>query len=133
MNPSLIPTDQENSTEENKTMTTNPTAPTKQIVVNHKLLMASIWFASAASVMAQGAGGGEIKWSEALSSSDNVSVWIRKGIVIIMSIFIMVALILGSLAFKQLAADGNWKDFWSKIAGAIGMFVVPVAVYWFVK
>jgi hypothetical protein len=52
---------------------------------------------------------------------------------VIMGIFAMVAVILGSLAFKQLSADGNWKDFWSKIAGAIGMFVVPIAVWWAIR
>lgn len=74
-----------------------------------------------------------IKWSEALTSTDSVSTWIRGVVVAVMAIFIMVSLILGSLAFKQLAADGNWKDFWSKIAGSVGMFVTPIAIYWLVS
>jgi preprotein translocase subunit SecG len=77
---------------------------------------------------------GDLNWAEAGSRSggDDVTSWIRKVMVVIMAIFIMVSIVLGSLAFKQLAADGNWKDFWSKIAGAIGMFIVPVVVYWLV-
>lgn len=91
------------------------------------------FLATAAALMPSAhAGSGELKWSDALSSTDDVSVWIRVVIVAVMAIFIMIAIILGSLAFKQLAADGNWKEFWSKIAGAIGMFVVPVGVYWLV-
>lgn len=72
----------------------------------------------------------DLSWSEATGSSDDVSTWIRQIMVAVMAIFVMAAIIMGSLAFKQLAADGNWKDFWSKIAGAVGMFVTPVAIYW---
>lgn len=88
----------------------------------------AVWGAAVATASAE-----EIKWSDALDSGDEVSSWIRGVVVAVMSIFIMVSLILGSLAFKQLAADGNWKDFWSKIAGSIGMFVVPIAIYWLVS
>lgn len=73
---------------------------------------------------------GDLSWSEATDSNDDISVWIRQIMVAVMAIFVMAAIIMGSLAFKQLAADGNWKDFWSKIAGAVGMFVTPVAIYW---
>ncbi len=73
---------------------------------------------------------GDLSWSEATGSTDDVSTWIRQIMVAVMAIFVMAAIIMGSLAFKQLAADGNWKDFWSKIAGAVGMFVTPVAIYW---
>ena len=75
----------------------------------------------------------ELKWSAALSQDDAVSKCFRVLILAVMSIFVMAAIIMGSLAFKQLASDGNWKDFWSKIAGAIGMFVTPIAVYWATK
>ncbi len=74
--------------------------------------------------------GTDLSWSEATGSGDDVSAWIRQIMVAVMAIFVMAAIIMGSLAFKQLAADGNWKDFWSKIAGAVGMFVTPVAIYW---
>ena len=72
----------------------------------------------------------QLKWKDAMSKGGNVGNWVRTMIYAVMAIFIMSAIVMGSLAFKQLAADGNWKDFWSKIAGAIGMFVTPIAVYW---
>jgi|LakMenEpi03Aug12_release.lakeMendotaPanAssembly.Ray.scaffolds.fasta_scaffold1942535_2 hypothetical protein len=72
----------------------------------------------------------EMKWSTAMTKGGDVGSWVQTMIYAIMAIFIMSAIIMGSLAFKQLAADGNWKDFWSKIAGAVGMFVTPIAVYW---
>ena len=75
---------------------------------------------------------GNLQWSAVKDDNSDVTKWIRKVMVVIMAIFIMVSIVLGSLAFKQLAADGNWKDFWSKIAGAIGMFIVPVIVYYLV-
>jgi hypothetical protein len=75
---------------------------------------------------------GNLKWSAVKDDNSDVTSWIRRVMVVIMAIFIMVSIVLGSLAFKQLAADGNWKDFWSKIAGAIGMFIVPVVVYYLV-
>jgi hypothetical protein len=83
--------------------------------------------------LAMAAGTGSLNWTEATGSGDKISEWIRKIMVAIMAIFVMSAIIMGSLAFKQLAADGNWKDFWSKIAGAMGMFVTPIAVYWLVS
>jgi len=75
----------------------------------------------------------DLSWSEATSGNDKISAWLRTIILAVMACFVMVSIILGSLAFKQLAADGNWKDFWSKIAGAIGMFVTPIAIYWIVS
>jgi hypothetical protein len=100
--------------------------------ISMKAAIAGMWAASM--VAASSAQAVEnIKWSEALTSGDSVSVWIRGVVVVVMAIFIMVSLILGSLAFKQLAADGNWKDFWSKIAGSVGMFVTPIAIYWLVS
>lgn len=75
-------------------------------------------------------GSTNLKWSDAMSKGGDVGDWVQKIIYAIMAIFIMSSIIMGSLAFKQLAADGNWKDFWSKIAGAVGMFVTPIAVYW---
>ena len=74
----------------------------------------------------------DLTWTTAKTKSGVVGNWIRNVMMVIMAIFIMVSIVLGSLAFKQLAADGNWKDFWSKIAGAIGMFIVPVVVYYLV-
>jgi hypothetical protein len=87
-------------------------------------------FLGAVMIVPAQAQGGDLSWSEATGSSDDVSTWIRQIMVAVMAIFVMAAIIMGSLAFKQLAADGNWKDFWSKIAGAVGMFVTPVAIYW---
>jgi hypothetical protein len=74
--------------------------------------------------------GTKLKWDQAMKEGGDVGNWVQKVIYAVMAIFIMSAIIMGSLAFKQLAADGNWKDFWSKIAGAVGMFVTPIAVYW---
>lgn len=74
--------------------------------------------------------GTELKWNDAMNKGGDVATWVSTVIYAVMAIFIMSAIIMGSLAFKQLAADGNWKDFWSKIAGAVGMFVTPIAVYW---
>jgi len=73
-----------------------------------------------------------LTWSSAKNNNSDIADWVNKIMLVLMSIFIMVSIVLGSLAFKQLAADGNWKDFWSKIAGAIGMFVVPIAVYYLI-
>lgn len=78
-------------------------------------------------------GGTTLKWSDAMSKGGDVGDWVQNIIYAVMAIFIMSSIIMGSLAFKQLAADGNWKDFWSKIAGAVGMFVTPIAVYWALK
>lgn len=75
----------------------------------------------------------ELSWSEALSGGgegDEITDWINKVALVIMAVFIMISIIMGSLAFKQLASDGNWKDFWSKIAGSIGMFVTPLVIYY---
>ena len=77
--------------------------------------------------------GNKLEWSTAMKSGGEVGQWVGTVIYAVMAIFIMSAIIMGSLAFKQLAADGNWKDFWSKIAGAVGMFVTPIAVYWAVS
>jgi hypothetical protein len=74
----------------------------------------------------------DLSWSSAKNNGGDIGAWVNKIMLVLMSIFIMVSIVLGSLAFKQLAADGNWKDFWSKIAGAIGMFVVPIAVYYLI-
>ncbi len=92
------------------------------------LAVASVSVLSAASSFA--GKGTELKWTDAMSKGGDVGNWVQTMIYAIMAIFIMSAIIMGSLAFKQLAADGNWKDFWSKIAGAVGMFVTPIAVYW---
>jgi hypothetical protein len=72
----------------------------------------------------------QLSWSQATNGSDAISNWLRTIILAVMACFIMASIIVGALAFKALASDGNWKDFWSKIAGAIGMFVTPVAIYW---
>lgn len=69
----------------------------------------------------------QLNWS---GGNSDIEGWFNTILLVIMGVFVMTACIMGSLAFKQLAADGNWKDFWSKIAGAIGMFVVPIAIYW---
>jgi uncharacterized membrane protein len=69
----------------------------------------------------------ELTWT---NESSDITNWFNTIIQVIMAVFVMTAIVMGSLAFKQLAADGNWKDFWSKIAGAMGMFVVPIAIYW---
>jgi hypothetical protein len=74
--------------------------------------------------------GTKLKWSDAMKKGGDAGDWVQNIIYAVMAIFIMSSIIMGSLAFKQLAADGNWKDFWSKIAGAVGMFVTPIAVYW---
>ena len=74
----------------------------------------------------------DLTWTTAKGKSGVVGTWMNNVMMVIMAIFIMVSIVLGSLAFKQLAADGNWKDFWSKIAGAIGMFIVPIVVYYLV-
>jgi hypothetical protein len=97
---------------------------------NKALLILAAMTVWANTTMAQALGpgaGSALSWGEALGGND-ISNWMRGVILGIMAIFIMVSIILGSLAFKQLAADGNWKEFWSKIAGAVGMFVVPIAV-----
>lgn len=94
------------------------------------LTVASVSVLSAASSFAAAARGTELKWTDAMRKGGDVGNWVQTMIYAIMAIFIMSAIIMGSLAFKQLAADGNWKDFWSKIAGAVGMFVTPIAVYW---
>jgi hypothetical protein len=70
----------------------------------------------------------ELSWSS--TEGADITGWFNTIIQVIMAVFVMTAIVMGSLAFKQLAADGNWKDFWSKIAGAMGMFVVPIAIYW---
>lgn len=75
----------------------------------------------------------QLEWSQAMNKGGDVGAWVSTVIYAVMAIFIMSAIIMGSLAFKQLAADGNWKDFWSKIAGAVGMFVTPIAVYWAIE
>ena len=80
-----------------------------------------------------GGGVNSLSWSNAFGDEGGaVGKWIKGVVYMVMAVFIMVSIILGSLAFKQLAADGNWKEFWSKIAGAIGMFVTPIAVAWLV-
>jgi len=73
-----------------------------------------------------------LMWSTDGGDGDKIHTWFNTILTVIMAIFVMTSIVMGSLAFKQLASDGNWRDFWSKIAGAIGMFVVPVAIYWVV-
>lgn len=79
------------------------------------------------SIMPNLAHASKLTWS---GGSGPVEDWFNTILLVLMGVFVMTACIMGSLAFKQLAADGNWKDFWSKIAGAIGMFVVPTVIYW---
>jgi hypothetical protein len=99
---------------------------------NLKQTITSAFMVALTTAMVNAAGTG-LTWNDALSSNDDVSKWVRTLIIAVMAIFVMAAIIMGSLAFKQLASDGNWKDFWSKIAGAVGMFVTPIAVYWAAK
>ena len=70
----------------------------------------------------------KLSWTGAKTSS--IATWFNTILLVIMAVFTMTACVMGALTFKQLGADGNWKDFWSKIAGCAGMFVVPIAIYW---
>jgi hypothetical protein len=74
----------------------------------------------------------QLSWSDANSSASPMT-FVTSITKVIMGVFVLISIIMGSLAFKQLAADGNWKDFWSKIAGSIGMFIVPVVVFYLTK
>lgn len=97
-------------------------------------ILSKTWLSalSLAALSATASANEKLTWNGALSSDDPVSKFIRTAVVGVMAIFVMISIILGALAFKQLANDGNWKDFWSKIAGSVGMFVVPILIYWLV-
>ena len=114
--------------------TTNIKAPIKNynILKSCKLICCHLVTFSLGTITtyAASAGNTTLTWSDAMSETSGISKWLHTILLAIMACFIMVSIILGSLAFKQLSADGDWKSFWSKIAGAIGMFVTPIAIYW---
>lgn len=96
--------------------------------VGNKLIKASTQLAIFCStIMPALATSGQLSWK---GGGSTIETWFNTILLVIMGVFVMTACIMGSLAFKQLAFDGNWKDFWSKIAGAVGMFIVPIAIYW---
>ena len=110
----------------------NQNSPTSKIFKKSRIKIWATTFTAYALTILPTLAANELSWTDSSASSNDVTGWIKKVMMVIMAIFIMVAIVTGSLAFKQLAADGNWKDFWSKIAGSIGMFVVPVVVYYLV-
>ena len=99
----------------------NLTSP-NYIKISNKLLIAVALMAPLA------AHANKLQWTN--SSPSKIEDWFNTILLVIMAVFTMTACVMGALTFKQLGADGNWKDFWSKIAGCAGMFVVPIAIYW---
>lgn len=49
---------------------------------------------------------------------------------VLMYVMAVVSIVITVLAFKGLAGQGDWRSFWNKIAGAIGMFAVPAIMNW---
>jgi hypothetical protein len=74
------------------------------------------------------AAGAPLTWED--NNGGDIGTWMFKAMNAVMYIFMMSGTVLGAMAFKQLSADGNWKDFWSKLAGAAGMFSTPIMVQW---
>ena len=93
------------------------------VKISNKLLLTTALLAPIA------ANANQLKWTGADENS-GITKWFNTILLVIMAVFTMTACVMGALTFKQLGADGNWKDFWSKIAGCAGMFVVPIAIYW---
>lgn len=51
---------------------------------------------------------------------------------VMMYVMAVVSVVITVLAFKGLAGQGDWRAFWNKIAGAIGMFAVPAIMNWLI-
>ena len=91
-----------------------------------------VFFASGTDAMAQAGGAGaQLTWQSA-NTTGVVGSWFTLIMRVLLAVFIMSSIVLTVLAFKGLAADGQWKEFWSKIIGAVGIFSVPIIIYWLV-
>jgi type IV secretory pathway VirB2 component (pilin) len=66
------------------------------------------------------------------SGATEVNTFFTNVTTVLLYICAFVALIIIILAFKGLAGQGDWRTFWNKIAGGIGIFVVPALVRYLV-
>jgi hypothetical protein len=82
---------------------------------------------------AQGTGAESLTWTQNQNANTQVQTWFSGVMNALLYVFIFGAIVIAVLAFKGLAADGRWQEFWSKIIGAVGIFAVPVIIKWLVS
>lgn len=79
-------------------------------------------------LLSMSAHGQEITWDEASGSQNTVTTFFRNITMVLMYVMAVVSIVITVLAFKGLAGQGDWRTFWNKIAGAVGMFAVPTII-----
>lgn len=68
-------------------------------------------------------------WGDAAKANTTpIGKFVKSVTSVIMVVFALISVIIAGLAFKGLSGSGDWRTFWNKIAGSIGLFTVPFII-----
>lgn len=72
------------------------------------------------------------KTSSQAGQGGEVGNFFRQVTQVLLYVCAVASVIIIVLAFKGLAGQGDWRTFWNKIAGGIGIFAVPTIINWLI-